>query len=85
LTAFIRERERAWGRVSTPGPAADISTLSDWLGRVPSVHEFKALLKAALSFCWGSEVRPGSLPAPELNHVAGIPDLGHALDGSARS
>src|SRR5262245_21595542 len=29
LTAFIRDRGRAWRSASTPDPAADISTLSD--------------------------------------------------------
>jgi len=67
LAAFIRNKPRHGAL--TPNPASDVSTLSDWLGRVPPVDELKALLVAALSFCWDREIRPGALTSQELDLI----------------
>jgi len=49
-----------------PVPAARVTTISAFLGRVPSDSEIKGLLVAGLSHCWRCELVPDALTPAEM-------------------
>src|SRR5262245_14048544 len=53
-----------------------MTTLSEWLGRTPSMHELKSLLLAGLAQAWRSEFRADRLSAAEQRLADRLLDCG---------
>jgi lipoate-protein ligase A len=56
--------------------AARVTTLAEWLGRVPPMGEVKGLLAAGLSHSWRREFQSGELTAAELSLADRLLDQG---------
>jgi len=60
-----------------------VTSLAEWLGRVPPMDEVKRLLIAGLAHSWHCEFRPGSLAPPELKLADRLLDEGFATESFA--
>jgi lipoate---protein ligase len=60
-----------------------ITSLSEWLGRVPSMHELQGLLVAGLAHGWRCELWPGRLTPAEIHLVDRLLAQGIGTDGYA--
>src|SRR5262249_44236777 len=65
MAAVLRQPRRRNGEEVRASPGERVTSLSEWLGRIPSMHELKSLLMAGLSQAWRCEFRPDGLSAAE--------------------
>jgi lipoate-protein ligase A len=83
MAAVLRKPRAAGGHDAGAALAGRITTLSEWLGRVPPMAELKGLLIAGLSHSWRRELRPGSLTPAERQLADRLLELGIGTEAFA--
>jgi len=90
-TAVLRDPR---GRKDEPRASLSdrLTSLSEWLGRVPSMHELKSLLIAGLAQAWRREFLPDRLSAAEqhladrlLDHGMGMESFADIMTGESQT